>query len=133
MDKLINFYNENKEMIQLIVIALVWFFTHRSLAIGFAKKKASTLIFAAEKYSGDLFLKLGTEKMDFVVSEGYRLLPSAVRMFISMDTFRSEAQKLFDLAKGIAAEKAKTITSADINVPADHHSTESRIIKNDKI
>jgi hypothetical protein len=109
MDKLISFYNENKELIQLIALALVWFFTHRQVAIGYAKKKASTLIFAAEKYSGDLLLKVGTEKMDFVVNEGYRLLPAAVRMFISMDTFRAEAQKLFDLAKGIAADKAKQV------------------------
>lgn len=116
MEKLINFYNENAQLFQLLGLVIVWFFTHRSVAIGYAKKKASTLIFAAEKYSETLLLSYGKEKMDFVVSEGYKLLPSMVRVFISMDTFRNEAQKLFDFAKSVADSKAKDIAVPNVTV-----------------
>ncbi|MDB5055466.1 MAG: hypothetical protein JWM44_3516 [Bacilli bacterium] len=93
-----DFYNQNKELIQLLVAAVIYFFGHKKVAQTYVKSKVKTAIFAAEKYSEDLLLQSGAQKMDFVVQKEYAKLPGAVRMFVNLDDLRSIAQKVFNNA-----------------------------------
>jgi hypothetical protein len=80
----------------------IYFVTHKSIAISYAKTKISKLMLAAEKAAEQLVLNTGSEKFDWVVDKGYDLLPSAVRIFISKPLFKSLVQELFDEAKAFA-------------------------------
>jgi len=95
-NQIANFYNQNQEAIQLLVAGIIYFFGHRKAANAYAKSKAKTAIFTAEKWAEDLLLQSGAQKMDFVVQQVYAKLPGAVRMVVNLDKFRGLAQTVYN-------------------------------------
>jgi hypothetical protein len=94
-------------------IGVVYVVTHRAIAIQQVKTLVPKLMLAAEKYCEELALTKGAEKLQWVVSNGYDMLPSSVRMFVSKPLFTFIAQQLFDEA--IAFAKAHQVDKDDSN------------------
>ncbi|MBA3816916.1 MAG: hypothetical protein H0X29_10460 [Parachlamydiaceae bacterium] len=104
INTLTNFYTQNQEAIQLIVAGAIYVLGHRAAATSYAKKKAITVIFAAEKWAADLLLQSGSQKMDFVVQKVYAKLPAWVRLIVSLDQFRTLAQSVYNDAAVVVKE-----------------------------
>jgi hypothetical protein len=99
--------NQYWGIIAAFIIGVVYVLTHRQWAVSYAKTLIPKLMLAAEKKCEELLLKDGAEKKDWVVSTGYDLLPSAVRMIVSKPFFSFLVQQLFDEA--IAFAKAHLV------------------------
>jgi uncharacterized protein YbaP (TraB family) len=116
LNKLVDFYSSNKDAIQLAVALIVYIFAHRQAAFSYVKKQASLLMLSAEKGSEQLLLTSGSQKMDWVVQQAYNKMPSAFRMIISLDTFRKEAQKVFNKATQFITEQQAVVPSGQPTV-----------------
>jgi hypothetical protein len=108
------------------VIGVVYVLTHRQWAISYAKTLIPKLMLAAEKKCEELLLKDGADKKDWVISNGYDLLPSPVRMVISKPFFSFLVQQLFDEAMAFAkAHLADNQTQQSV-APASDTSTNTQ-------
>lgn len=107
------------------VVALGYYFTHRTTAIAYAKSKIKLLMLSAEKYSEKLVLDNGQAKFNWVVDKGYNMLPAPVRMFVSYAMFKEIAQSLFDEAIAFAkAHQIADVTPAATKAPEPINSSE---------
>lgn len=95
-------------IIAVVIGGLVYFATHKKVAISFAKKQIQQLMLAAEKGAENLVLENGEAKMQFVVDKTYALLPPAIKVFVSKQMLTVLVQSLFDEVKEIIeANKVK--------------------------
>lgn len=107
MNQLVNFYAQNRVVINFLVALVVYVIAHRKAAVSFVKGKASKAMFGVEKSAEQLILKTGSEKMDTVEDIVYKNLPGWVRIVVSPQMFRSIAQKFFDESKVFIDQNAK--------------------------
>ncbi|RPK20042.1 MULTISPECIES: hypothetical protein [Paenibacillus] len=95
-------------ILAVIVGGGVYFFTHKQVAMSFAKKQIQQLMLAAEKGAESLVLENGDAKLQFVVDKVYDILPPAVKLFVSKQVLTMLVQSLFDEVKEIIeAHKVK--------------------------
>jgi hypothetical protein len=97
-----NFISQYWGLISMFLGGVVYVATHYNVALGYAKKKAIVLMLSAEANAEQLSLANGQEKFNWVISHGYDLLPSNVRLFVSKPLFCTVVQSLFDQALAFA-------------------------------
>lgn len=88
---------ELKELLIIIVSVLICILVFYLVCQTKIREKIYALLLDAEKNEED-----GVKKMDYVVMNAYEYLPSCFKVFISMPTFRTICQKLYDKMRDIA-------------------------------
>lgn len=109
MNQLVNFYQQNHAVINLLVAIVFYVVAHYKAALSFVKHKASKAMFGVEKASEQLLLSTGQEKMKAVEEMAYQKLPGWVRAVVSPAKFTGIAQKFFDESKMFVEQNAKPI------------------------
>jgi hypothetical protein len=99
---IVDIASNNWGIIVAFVIGVIYVITHYKTSVAYARKKAVSLMLAAEKKAEDLLLTDGPAKFAWVVDKGYDLLPAAVRLFVSKPLFKTIVQALFDEAVAFA-------------------------------
>lgn len=99
LNKLAEFYNMNKDAVQLVIAIVIYCIAHRQAVLSYVRKKAVILMLSAEKGAEELLLTSGAQKMDWVVQKAYQKMPAWARLIVNMDQFRKIAQSRFDDAK----------------------------------
>ena len=69
---------------------------------GILQKRVRDLIFLAEKEAREAALITGEQKFQWVIENGYKLLPPVLNKFISEDMFKVIVQAIYDRIKAWA-------------------------------
>lgn len=82
-----------------IISAVLGFGVYAFFNLQSAKKIILSLMLQLEKQAETLALTTGDQKFDYLVTNGYQMLPQSARIFITPAMFKSLAQSLYDKAK----------------------------------
>lgn len=109
-----NFLAGNYGIIISVIVGILYSVTHRTAAFAYAKRKAATFMFAAEKHAEQLVLTTGASRLAWVVDLTYNVLPAAVRIIVSKPALTTAVQALFDDAIKLAGSHGVAVTPTDV-------------------
>jgi hypothetical protein len=112
-------------IIAVVVVGVVYFFTHRKVALSFAKGKILSFMLAAEKQAEALLLKDGESKKQWVI-ETYNFLPTAVKLFVSKPLFAGLVQIIYDAAIGLAKQHA-VVAPSSVTQPVENQQSTPQV------